>query len=168
MNENAKLCPCQSGHPFSACCAPVLNGKMKAATAEDLLRARYSAFATGAIDFVIATHHSKTRDQVNRDEIETWSKGSKWLGLRVIEKEAGGAADDKGTIIFHAQYETDGKLQNHYERSYFEKENGEWKFLDAEGLQAGPYVRAEPKVGRNDPCHCGSGKKFKKCHGTAA
>jgi len=25
--------------------------------------------------------------------------------------------------------------------------------------------RAEPKVGRNDPCHCGSGKKYKKCCG---
>ena len=30
-----------------------------------------------------------------------------------------------------------------------------------------PYVREQPKVGRNDPCHCGSGKKFKKCHGAA-
>jgi hypothetical protein len=28
--------------------------------------------------------------------------------------------------------------------------------------------RDEPKVGRNDPCPCGSGKKYKKCHGTAA
>jgi uncharacterized protein YecA (UPF0149 family) len=28
--------------------------------------------------------------------------------------------------------------------------------------------RATPKVGRNDPCPCGSGKKYKKCHGTAA
>ena len=28
-----------------------------------------------------------------------------------------------------------------------------------------PYVRGGPKVGRNDPCPCGSGKKFKKCHG---
>jgi uncharacterized protein len=28
--------------------------------------------------------------------------------------------------------------------------------------------RSEPKVGRNDPCPCGSGKKFKKCHGGAA
>ena len=27
-----------------------------------------------------------------------------------------------------------------------------------------PYVRATPKLGRNDPCHCGSGKKYKKCH----
>ena len=29
-----------------------------------------------------------------------------------------------------------------------------------------PYVRETPKVGRNDPCPCGSGRKFKKCHGT--
>jgi len=28
-----------------------------------------------------------------------------------------------------------------------------------------PYVRETPKVGRNDPCPCGSGKKAKKCHG---
>ncbi len=28
-----------------------------------------------------------------------------------------------------------------------------------------PFVRETPKVGRNDPCPCGSGKKFKKCHG---
>ena len=31
-----------------------------------------------------------------------------------------------------------------------------------------PYVRIEPKVGRNDPCVCGSGKKYKKCCGAAA
>ena len=28
--------------------------------------------------------------------------------------------------------------------------------------------RDEPKVGRNDPCPCGSGKKYKKCHGAVA
>jgi preprotein translocase subunit SecA len=31
-----------------------------------------------------------------------------------------------------------------------------------------PIRRDEPKVGRNDPCPCGSGKKYKKCHGAAA
>jgi uncharacterized protein YecA (UPF0149 family) len=30
-----------------------------------------------------------------------------------------------------------------------------------------PYQRAEPKLGRNDPCFCGSGRKYKKCHGAA-
>ena len=28
-----------------------------------------------------------------------------------------------------------------------------------------PYVREQPKIGRNEPCYCGSGKKFKQCHG---
>jgi uncharacterized protein YecA (UPF0149 family) len=28
-----------------------------------------------------------------------------------------------------------------------------------------PFRRAEPKLGRNDPCSCGSGRKYKKCHG---
>ena len=48
-------------------------------------------------------------------------------------------------------------------QSIFEKENGEWKFLDARGISVGTYRREEPKTGRNDPCPCGSGKKFKKC-----
>ena len=33
------------------------------------------------------------------------------------------------------------------------------------GSQARTYVREQPKVGRNDPCPCGSGRKFKKCCG---
>ncbi|HLT63900.1 MAG TPA: preprotein translocase subunit SecA, partial [Pseudohongiella sp.] len=32
--------------------------------------------------------------------------------------------------------------------------------------QQAPFVRDEPKVGRNDPCPCGSGKKYKQCHGS--
>jgi preprotein translocase subunit SecA len=36
------------------------------------------------------------------------------------------------------------------------------------GEKKKPIVRDLPKVGRNDPCPCGSGKKYKKCHGTAA
>jgi preprotein translocase subunit SecA len=28
-----------------------------------------------------------------------------------------------------------------------------------------PFVRTQPKVGRNEPCPCGSGKKYKQCHG---
>jgi preprotein translocase subunit SecA len=40
---------------------------------------------------------------------------------------------------------------------------------DGEGAKPKPkqetVVRTQPKVGRNDPCPCGSGKKYKKCHG---
>ena len=35
----------------------------------------------------------------------------------------------------------------------------------SEGKPITPYTREQPKVGRNQPCSCGSGKKFKHCHG---
>jgi preprotein translocase subunit SecA len=31
-----------------------------------------------------------------------------------------------------------------------------------------PFVRGDRKVGRNEPCPCGSGRKFKHCHGALA
>jgi preprotein translocase subunit SecA len=42
--------------------------------------------------------------------------------------------------------------------------------VNGNGIGAGPAaapqpVRAGPKIGRNDPCWCGSGKKYKRCHG---
>ena len=36
---------------------------------------------------------------------------------------------------------------------------------DARGRSVDPVRRERPKVGRNDPCPCGSRKKYKKCHG---
>ena len=145
------------------CCLPMIEGKKKAVTAEELLRSRYTAFTRGDVDYVLKTHHSKTRNDVKREEIEDWSKNSEWLGLKIVQKEAGEATDETGTIVFCAGYKSDGKVNEHWEQSLFEKENGDWRFLDARGVQVGPYKRTEPKVGRNDPCPCGSGKKNKKC-----
>ncbi len=161
----AGLCPCGKNSKAAACCQPVIRGKRKAETPEELMRARYTAFAGGDVDFILSSHHSKTRDQVKREEFEEWSKKSEWLGLKVIETKDGGAKDSGGVVIFHAKYKTDDKEQDHMEYSHFEREDGDWKFLDAQGLHNGPIKREGPKLGRNDPCHCGSGKKLKKCHG---
>ena len=38
---------------------------------------------------------------------------------------------------------------------------------DHDHAQQTPFRHAAPKLGRNDPCSCGSGKKYKKCHGAA-
>lgn len=154
---------------MSNCCAPIIEGKRKADTAEALLRARYSAFTRAGksdVDFIVSSHHSKTRGELNRKEIEEWASESQWLGLQVVQKEAGEAQDDKGTIVFCAKFKSKGedKEQEHWEQATFEKDKGEWYFLDARGVHVGTYKRTEPKTGRNDPCPCGSGKKFKKCH----
>lgn len=165
MTKEAQLCPCGSESTVETCCLPYIRGKKKPDTAEQLLRSRYTAFTLGEIDYILNTHHSKTRHEVKREEIEDWSKQSEWLGLKIVQKEAGEANDGTGSIVFCAGYQAEGKVNEHWEQSLFEKENGEWRFLDARGVQVGPYRRTEPKIGRNDSCGCGSGKKFKKCCG---
>lgn len=157
-------CPCGSGTELAQCCLPLIEGKKNSITAEDLLRSRYTAFTRGDIDYIFNTHHSKTRGEIKRDEIEEWSRESEWKGLQIVQKEAGTSTDEKGTLVFCARYEdAEGKPQEHWEQALFEKEGVYWRFLDARGIQTGTYRREDPKIGRNDPCPCGSGKKFKKC-----
>ncbi len=165
--SDTNICPCGSKLELEKCCLPLIQGKAKANTAEELLRARYTAFTRGDIDFILETHHSRTRHEVKREEIEEWSKGSEWLGLKIVQQEMGKKEDNQGTIVFGALYRDrkEGKDHEHWEKSFFEKESGNWRFLDAQGIQTGPYRRTEPKLGRNDPCQCGSGKKYKKCCG---
>lgn len=158
-------CPCGSTHAIVSCCLPFIEGKRHPQTTEELLRSRYTAFTRGDVDYIINTHHGRTRDQISREEIEKWSRESTWKGLKILESEGGKAADASGTIAFCAEYETGGKKHEHFEQSLFEKEDGKWKFVDAQALKSGPVKRTEPKVGRNDPCPCGSGKKHKKCCG---
>ena len=146
----------------------ILDRKLRADTAEDLLHARYLAFNKNDIDFIVDTHHSKTRSEVKREEISEWAKNSEWMGLTVHQKLGGESSDTEGQIVFLVKYRADGKENDHWEHSFFEKENGEWKFLDGQPPKTGPLRRSEPKVGRNDACPCGSGKKFKKCHALEA
>ena len=77
----------------------------------------------------------------------------------------GGENDDEGYVEFIAHYSANGQTVEHHEHSYFKRLDGEWKFIDGEIESGVPYVREEPKIGRNDPCPCGSGKKYKKCCG---
>jgi SEC-C motif domain protein len=166
MTENNQTCPCGSGSSFATCCEPIINGTRKSETAEELMRARYSAFVTHAIDFIVASTHSRTRKEIDLEFIREWSETSTWRGLQVLETKA--VNENKAFVSFEAQYTQGGEDHNHRERSLFERENGEWRFVTGDELK-NPTVRYEaPRPGRNDPCPCGSGKKYKKCHGGAA
>jgi len=127
------------------------------------MRARYSAFATGAIDFIVNSTHSRTRKEVDLSFIRQWSETSTWHGLQILETKV--VNEDKAFVSFEAHYTQDGQEQSHREKSVFEREDGQWKFVTGDELK-NPTVRYEtPRPGRNDPCPCGSGKKYKKCHG---
>ena len=70
--------------------------------------------------------------------------------------------DDEGIVEFKAHYESKGIKNIHHEVSEFQRKDGQWYFIDGQVI-TNQIVRSAPKVGRNDPCPCGSGKKNKKC-----
>jgi len=155
-------CPCGSEQNFDNCCGPLLKGEKKATTAEALMRSRYSAFAKGQVDYILNTHTPESREEISHDETKKWSDESEWLGLEILSTEDGHLDDDVGTVEFLAKYRQGDKEYNHHELAEFEKIDNEWFFTDGKIIQK-PLKREGPKVGRNDPCPCGSGKKYKKC-----
>jgi len=164
MTEKTEACPCGSGSLFGNCCEPIIEGTRESQTAEELMRARYSAFVTHAIDFIVASTHSRTRKEIDVDYIREWSETSTWHGLQILETRI--VNDNKAYVSFEARFTQRGEEQKHREKSLFEREHGQWRFVTGDELK-NPTVRYEaPRPGRNDPCPCGSGKKYKKCHGS--
>jgi SEC-C motif-containing protein len=132
------------------------------------MRSRYTAFATGNVDYILQTHDPDRRSDVDANSTEQWSKNSEWLGFELIESDKGQPNDDAGVVEFVARYKIKGVTLTHRERSVFRKHGDRWVFVDGQIVNGPPVKRNEPRVGRNEPCPCGSGKKYKKCHGAAA
>jgi SEC-C motif-containing protein len=159
-----KKCPCGTGDNFKDCCFPYINGDKKAPTAETLMRSRYSAFVVFEPEYIFNTHNPKTRTETSVEDISKWSKESEWLGLEIKNTEKGESHDSTGVVEFVASYSVEGKATKHHEVSTFNFIDGSWFFTDGKIIQEA-IRRTTPKIGRNEPCPCGSGKKFKKCCG---
>jgi SEC-C motif-containing protein len=158
-------CYCGSGSEFSDCCEPILDGVRSAQSAEALMRARYSAFAVNQAEFLHQSLHPDHRADHDLAATRRWAEQSKWLGLEVVETQAGSQNDDEGKVEFIATYKEDGVIRHHREISSFKKVDGVWYFVDGQLVKPKTEVRDQPKIGRNEPCPCGSGKKYKKCCG---
>ena len=159
-------CPC-GGPSLETCCGPYISGEKLPPTAEALMRSRYTAYATQQVDYVLATHDPANRDEVDPEGAATWAREAEWQGLEIVATEAGGPVDDTGVVEFIARYAAKGAPVAHHERSTFKKIDGRWFYMDGDMVKPRPVVRDAPRTGRNDPCPCGSGKKYKKCHGAS-
>jgi SEC-C motif domain protein len=156
-------CPCGSGLDFDGCCGPILGGA-PAPSPEALMRSRFTAFVRGDLDYIESTHAAEVRDTFNRSAAESTASSVEWVDLEIGETSDGGADDDIGTVEFRARFKKDGELMVHHEQSNFRREEGLWAYVDGKMNPKGKPRRVE-KVGRNEPCPCGSGKKYKKCCG---
>lgn len=164
-------CPCRSMDQnkmnYEVCCQPLLEGKKSAPTAESLMRARYSAYVVKNIDYIDQTQVPVANEVYDKEEALKWAESSEWMGLEIVKTQKGEPNDNTGVVEFIAHYKdkASGTELKHHETSTFVKSDGDWKFKAGQIHGAEPVRRLEPKVGRNDPCSCGSGKKFKKCCG---
>ncbi|OGR29173.1 MAG: hypothetical protein A2091_10630 [Desulfuromonadales bacterium GWD2_61_12] len=156
-------CPCGSGRDYAACCEPIISGKKAAETAEQLMRARYSAHVKVNVDFLFDSTHPDHREGYDHKGTKAWAEKSAWHGLEILATTAGGPKDETGEVHFVARFRDESGVRSHHERGQFKRKGKKWYFTD--GKMVKPQPLSVSKVGRNDPCACGSGQKYKKCCG---
>lgn len=125
-------CPCGSGKPFAFCCEPAISGRKPAATAEALMRSRYTAFALGAVDYLIATTDPSRRSPQDAELLAEQTQITTWTGLSILATEGGQKDDETGIVEFKAAFESPEGNATLHERSRFRREAGQWVYLDGD------------------------------------
>ena len=153
-------CPCGSDLDYDACCGRFHAGE-PAPTAVALMRSRYAAYALGRLDYIEATAGGPAAMGFVMADAQAAQLGMEWTGLEVLSTKKGREGDDDGIVSFVASYRHNGVEGSLAETSRFRRIAGRWLYWDRDEAPA----RAAQAPGRNDPCPCGSGRKFKKCCG---
>jgi SEC-C motif-containing protein len=124
-----RRCPCGTGLPLAECCGRLHDGSATAATAEQLMRSRYSAFALGDDAYLLATWHPATRPRALDLDREV-----RWTGLDVLATTGGSLLSAEGTVEFRAHYVVNGTAGAQHENSRFVRDGGQWRYLDGVSL----------------------------------
>lgn len=124
-----RRCPCGSGLPLDECCGRLHDGTATAATAEQLMRSRYSAFALGEAGYLLATWHSTTRPRSLALDPDV-----RWTALEVLATTGGSLLAAEGTVEFRAHYRVAGRSGAQHENSRFAREDGRWRYVDGVSL----------------------------------
>jgi len=129
------------------------------------MRSRYTAYTLQNIDYLAATLSPGELQNFDKDGTALWARESTWMGLEIIETSVGSSEDKEGTVEFKARSRRNDVIQEHHEISRFQKIDGAWLYCGGKDVGPVQFRRDVPKTGRNEPCPCGSGKKYKKCCG---
>ncbi|WP_246239932.1 YchJ family protein [Pseudoalteromonas caenipelagi] len=150
------MCYCPNNAPFNECCEPFITGSKQPTTAEQLMRSRYSAYCVKNAEYIRATYVQSEQHNHSVEDILAFADLAQFIKLEIIDT---GDTPDGSYVEFKASYIADNKVCLLHEKSLFVKESDRWKYANGT-----IYSTPEVKVGRNDECPCGSGKKYKKCH----
>jgi SEC-C motif-containing protein len=152
--DSTFICPCLSGKQYANCCQPLHRYSQTAASAEQLMRSRYSAFYLAKLRYLIDTLHADKRRADDPIVLQKTIDETQWLGLKILKHRS---QPDSATVEFIAFYFADESIGQLHEKSNFIRQDKRWFYIDGD-------ILAPVKLSRNDPCPCGSGKKLKKCH----
>ncbi len=168
---NKKIqCYCGSTNLFEHCCLPFLNLTNAPKTPEQLMRSRFSAYATKNIQYIYDTYANKTQQLQSISEINDWANECTWLALEV--HHCSDIIDKQALVEFSAYFTVNNKLHEIREKSRFieEKINNHyfWRYLDGDIVED----RELANIKRNQICPCNhykssftekKNKKFKHC-----
>lgn len=129
MKKN-KQCPCNSGQKYVNCCKQFIEDSHNAKTAEQLMRARYTAYTLSEITYIQKTMQEPALNDFNYLESLSWSKSSSWLGLTVINNWTDKNYPDKAFVEFKARFKVNNKLQILHEISEFKLIDNKWYYTD--------------------------------------
>lgn len=125
-------CPCGLPSSYDTCCGRIHRGEAQAATAEALMRSRYSAFAVGDMAYLARSWHPDTRPHTIRDD-----PSRRWTRLDVIATTRGTMLDQEGTVEFEAHHcdglDDDPHGQVVHEVSTFSRVDGRWVYVGGQG-----------------------------------
>jgi SEC-C motif-containing protein len=155
------LCPCGSEKIYEQCCGVYIDQKQAPQTPEQLMRSRYTAYSKANIEYIKNTMKGKPLIDFKEIEAQTWAQTVTWIGLKVIQSYL--ETPTKGFVEFSVSLMEGNQLKTIHELSEFQLEENQWLYVDGENQQK-PVKNTKPKIARNSPCPCGSGKKFKNCH----
>lgn len=128
----AELCPCGSSLSYPDCCGCYHCGKSLPATAEQLMRSRYSAYVFTLADYLYQTTHPDKRSSGLQDEIAAWAAQVEFVQLEILAVQRGQAGDKVGKVEFIAHYRQQQQTRQLRELSRFRRFKGAWCYFDGE------------------------------------
>lgn len=153
MITSSSPCACNSNRTYNNCCEPYLLGKNFPDTPEALMRSRYTAYTYANIDYIQETMRGPALTNFNPEATRQWASQVQWLDLKILSAPAVAPKANIGFVEFIASFAQQNHRHIIHEHSEFHRLDGRWYYINGR----------TPKVSRNSPCPCGSGKKFKQC-----
>lgn len=151
-------CYCGSGQLFADCCQPLLSGQQQAQNCEQLMRSRYSAFCDGNADYLQQSCMPALREAQSAASLQPFIEQTHFIRLQILNSSVSDPSAERGFVEFQVYFIQSNQLHSFQEYSCFERWQGRWHYASGQLTDI-----PSRKINRNEPCPCGSGKKFKSC-----